>query len=73
MVGFTARAIDPTLALDQVEIVEALWVSREDLREMVWAGDFGISPTVSIARRMIERWYGGPIDQKIEPVVPFRR
>jgi NAD+ diphosphatase len=73
MVGFTARAIDPTLALDQVEIVEALWVSREDLRKMVRAGDFGISPTVSIARRMIEHWYGGPIDQKVEPTVPFRR
>jgi NAD+ diphosphatase len=61
MVGFTARAIDPTLHLDQEEIVEAVWASREELREMVLAGRFGISPTVSIARRMIERWYGGLI------------
>jgi NAD+ diphosphatase len=62
MVGFTGRAVDTTLHLDQEEIVEAMWVSRQELREMVLAGRFGISPTVSIARRMIELWYGGPID-----------
>jgi NAD+ diphosphatase len=73
MVGFTARAVEPTLHLDQVEIVEAIWVSREDLREMVLAGTFGISPTVSIARRMIEHWNGGPIDQKVDPPYPDRR
>jgi NAD+ diphosphatase len=73
MVGFTARTVDPTLHLDHQEIVEAVWVSREDLREMVLAGSFGISPTVSIARRMIEHWYGGPIDQKVEPTTPNRR
>jgi NAD+ diphosphatase len=73
MLGFTARAVDPTLHLDQEEIVEAVWVSRAELGEMVLAGHFGISPTVSIARRMIERWYGAPIDQMIEPTAPFRR
>jgi NAD+ diphosphatase len=61
MVGFTARALAPTLRLDQEEIVEAVWVSRAELREMVLAKRFVISPTVSIARRMIEHWYGGPI------------
>ena len=65
MVGFTARALDPALHLDRVEIAEALWVSREELREMVLAGRFGISPSVSIARRMIEHWYGGPIDEGV--------
>lgn len=63
MLGFTARAVHPALHLDQEEIVEAIWVSREELSEMVLAGRFGISPAVSIARRMIEHWYGGPIDQ----------
>ena len=66
MVGFTSRAADPTLHLDMEEIVEAVWVSRLDLREMVLAGRFDISPSVSIARRIIERWYGGPIDQQSE-------
>ena len=61
MVGFRAHAVDPTLHLDMEEIVEAVWVSRAELSEMVLDGRFGISPTVSIARRMIEHWYGGPI------------
>jgi NAD+ diphosphatase len=64
MVGFTGRAVDPTLHLDGEEIAEAVWVSRHELAEMVRAGRFGISPNVSIARRMIEHWYGGRIDQK---------
>lgn len=66
MVGFTSRAVDPTLHLDMEEIVEAVWVTRAELGEMVPAGRFGISPSVSIARRIIERWYGGAIDQRVE-------
>jgi NAD+ diphosphatase len=66
MVGFTSRAIDPTLHLDMDEIVEAVWVRREELQEMVLAGRFGISPTVSIARRIIEHWYGGPIKSNLD-------
>jgi NAD+ diphosphatase len=73
MVGFSARAVEPTLHLDQEEIVEAVWVSREELSEMVLEGTFGISPSVSIARRMIEHWYGRPIDQMVEPTLPHRR
>lgn len=72
MVGFTSRAVDPTLHLDMKEIVEAVWVAREELREMVLAGRFGISPTVSISRRIIEQWYGGPIDQQVDWVAPVR-
>jgi NAD+ diphosphatase len=62
MVGFTGRAVDPTLSLDQEEIAEAVWVTRGQLAEMVAAGHFAVSPAVSIARRMIEHWYGGPLD-----------
>jgi NAD+ diphosphatase len=72
MVGFTSRAVDPTLHLDMEEIVEAVWVTRAELREMVLAGRFGISPTVSISRRIIEQWYGGPIDQQVDWIAPTR-
>jgi NAD+ diphosphatase len=73
MVGFAGRAADPALHLDPEEIAEAMWVSREELGVMVLAGRFGISPNVSIARRMIEHWYGGPITQKVEPTIAHRR
>ena len=72
MLGFTARAVDPTLHLDMEEIVEAVWVTREELRDMVRAARFGISPTVSIARRIIENWFGGRIDQQTESTQPLR-
>jgi NAD+ diphosphatase len=67
MVGFTGRAVDSALSLDREEIVEAMWVSRQDLPEMVLAGRVAVSPSVSIARRMIEHWYGGPIDTPVTP------
>jgi hypothetical protein len=40
---------------------------------MVRAGRFGVSPTVSISRRIIEQWYGGPIDQQVDWTEPTRR
>jgi NAD+ diphosphatase len=61
MVGFTSRTVDPALHLDLNEIVEAVWVSRAELGEMAQTGRFGLSPSVSIARRIIEHWYGAPI------------
>jgi NAD+ diphosphatase len=73
MLGFTALAADPALHLDSEEIAEAVWVSRGELGDMVLAGRFGISPTVSIARRMIEHWYGAAIDQIVESSTPFQR
>jgi NAD+ diphosphatase len=65
MVGFTSHAVDPALHLDMEEIVEAFWVTRAELRELAMAGRFGLSPSVSIARRIIESWNGGPIDQGV--------
>lgn len=73
MLGFSARAVDTALHLDRDEIAEALWVSRADLGKLVLAGRFGISPAVSIARRMIEHWYGAAIDQTVESSVRSQR
>lgn len=72
MLGFTARAVDTELHPDSDEIAEAVWVSRADLGELVLAGRLGISPTVSIARRMIEHWYGAAIPQTVESSAPQR-
>ena len=72
MVGFTATAKDTTFRLDEDEIVEAIWVSREELASGVEDGRIGISPRLSIARRLIEHWYGGEIDQPVEWTAPNR-
>lgn len=62
MVGFTARVDGGAdLTLDPVEIAEAEWFTREELRQQVASGEFGLPSRLSIARRLIEDWYGGPI------------
>ncbi|WP_430868492.1 NAD(+) diphosphatase [Demequina aurantiaca] len=61
MVGFTARVDDPHFTLDQDEITEARFVSRAELASLVADGTMIVAPAGSIARRMMEDWYGGPI------------
>jgi NAD+ diphosphatase len=69
MLGFTALVDgDPTLRLDDDEIVEAGWFSREEVRRTGEWGDEhavpdgelpvlrGLPPTMSIARQLINGW-----------------
>jgi NAD+ diphosphatase len=60
MLGFTARVVgDPTLRLDDDEIEEARWFSREELRS--GTGPRALPPPVSIARNIIDRWVDGEL------------
>lgn len=62
MLGFHATATsgaDPTP--DGDEIGEAQWFSRERLFELCSSGDVQIPSNVSIARRLIEAWYGSEL------------
>jgi NAD+ diphosphatase len=61
MLGFTARVDgDPTLRIDDDEIEEARWFSREELRS--GNGPRALPPPVSIARNLIDRWVDGELD-----------
>jgi NAD+ diphosphatase len=63
MLGFRAKVADPErLRVDGVEIHAARWFTREELREAVAGGEVGISGRISIARSLVENWYGGPIE-----------
>jgi NAD+ diphosphatase len=65
MVGFSARVApgaDPAGRPDGEEIVELRWFSRAELTAAVDAGDLLLPGPTSIARAIIEHWYGGPID-----------
>jgi NAD+ diphosphatase len=62
MLGFWARAAgDLTIRVDADEIAEAHWYSREDLRRVLEARELALPPAVSIARRIIEAWYGAEL------------
>jgi NAD+ diphosphatase len=64
MLGFRGRAVSTDITVDAVEIAQASWWSREELAADIAAGELRLPPGVSIARRLIEDWYGGPIDDR---------
>jgi NAD+ diphosphatase len=59
MLGFWARAngVQP-IRVDEEEIVEARWFSRDELRASMATSEILLPPPVSIAYRIIESWYG---------------
>ena len=63
MLGYHARlaAGSPEPRPDGEEITEVRWFSREEMRAGCEAGTVRIPPSISIARRLIERWYGAPL------------
>jgi NAD+ diphosphatase len=59
MLGFRAAAAgELDLRVDDDEIAEAHWYSREELRNALAAREILLPPPVSIAHRLIESWYG---------------
>lgn len=61
MLGFTAATTDTQATPDGVEVTRARWFSRDELQEAVLSGEIVISGRLSIARALIEHWYGGVI------------
>ncbi|WP_395638445.1 NAD(+) diphosphatase [Pseudolysinimonas sp.] len=64
MVGFVARAVpgaDTAGEPDGEEIVALRWFTRDELTAAVEAGDVILPGPTSIARAIIEHWYGGEI------------
>jgi len=62
MLGFSAEAPGgQEIRVDEDEIAEASWYSREDLRASVASGALLLPPPVSIAHRIIETWYGAEL------------
>jgi NAD+ diphosphatase len=62
MLGFRAQAAGgQSIAVDHDELAEAHWFSRDELLAAIKAGVIALPPSVSIARHIIESWYGGPL------------
>ena len=67
MLGFRGTAISTEITVDEVELAEAKWWSRAELQNDVRAGKLLLPPGVSIARRLIEDWFGGSIEGANDP------
>lgn len=61
MMGFRARATTTQLVLQEDEIAQAGWFTREEFATAVAAGDLRLFGRASIARSLIEEWFGGPL------------
>ena len=71
MLGFVARLDgDPSITLDPVEMADAAWFTREEIRQAAEWTDSGaapdeqqrlrgVSPHLSISRYLIDAWLAG--------------
>lgn len=59
MISFEAVTDNPEVARgDGEEITEVRWFSREELLAAIKVGSLLLPPSISVARKMIERWLG---------------
>lgn len=61
MLGYTATTQDATITVDGAEIRHARWFERGELAWAVREGEVLLPSRVSIARHLIEDWYGAPL------------
>ncbi|RAJ41313.1 NAD+ diphosphatase [Kitasatospora sp. SolWspMP-SS2h] len=63
MLGFLGRALPggTGITVDGEELSEARWFSREELRAGMAAGEILPPSGISIARYLVELWYGEPL------------
>ena len=67
MIAFEAVTEDPSSARpDGEEIVEIEWFTRQSLLESTSSGRILLPPPISVARAMIDRWYG---EKSNEPLI----
>jgi NAD+ diphosphatase len=67
MLAFRARALTTEIAVDGAEMAEARWFTRAELQAAVHDGDVLLPMRSSVARVLIESWYGGPLDAGDDP------
>jgi len=62
MLGFRAYALTTVVQADGVELAHARWWTRQEFEADVASRELMLPPRVSIARRLIEDWYGAPVE-----------
>jgi NAD+ diphosphatase len=64
MLAFYATAAGEQPQPDRTELTEVRWFDRLELVEAVANGQIILPGTVSIARRLIEGWFGGDLPER---------
>jgi len=61
MLCYRVPALDTEIQVDGVEIAQARWLTRDELQRGIADGSLLLPSQVSVARRAIEQWFGGPL------------
>ena len=61
MFGYIGYTNDTEATPDRTEVRATRWFGRAELQAEILSGQAVISHRASIARSLIEHWYGGPI------------
>lgn len=61
MLGYTGRAVTDAITVDNDELAEAHWWTREQLRMQAESGELVLPGGLSISRSLIEHWYGASL------------
>lgn len=61
MFGYHAWTSSSVTSPDRHEIAEVMWFSRDELAAAIDKGSLLLPPSISISRRLIEAWFGGPL------------
>lgn len=64
MLGFEAFTDNPVSRPDGEEITALRWFHRDEMTELAASGEIRLPPSTSIARAVIEHWYGGQIEDR---------
>jgi NAD+ diphosphatase len=67
MLGFRAHATSTEIAVDGDELADAQWFTRAELHRAVAVGEVILPPHTSIARALIEDWFGGELPAGPQP------
>jgi NAD+ diphosphatase len=61
MLGFFGRALSTDIHVDEDEIAEAHWFTRDEVTELTASGKLLLPPDVSISRWLVNTWHGGDV------------
>lgn len=72
MLGFTARAESTAIRLNDGELEDARWLSREEITTEVERGTLRLPSGISISYRLIESWFDAGASGRLRHLVQHR-
>lgn len=67
MIAYEAVISNPdTVKADGEEIEEIIWLSRSEIKEKCGSGELLLPPIISVARAMINAWYGPNAKEELQ-------